>query len=140
MIRRAAFTLAAIVGLIGLTGFAKPDRYAVGQVWEYRTRPGDEGSLLKIQRIESFGPPERNERVYHISVIGFRLRTGGTVLEHSPVSRETLDASLTRPVDQAIEFPDPANGILDWKAHNGGVFTITVAEIIELIDQQTSGR
>jgi hypothetical protein len=28
------------------------DRYAEGQVWEYQTRPGDQGSLLKIQKIE----------------------------------------------------------------------------------------
>ncbi|WP_420472156.1 hypothetical protein [Brevundimonas sp. FT23042] len=140
MIRRAGVVLTALAAFTGLTGFQAPERYAVGQVWEYRTRPGDEGSLLKIQRIEAFGPPERGEHVYHISVIGFRLRNGGTVLEHSPVSQETLDASATRPGNQTVEFPDPANGILDWKAHNGGVFTITVAEIIELIDRQTSGR
>ena len=24
-------------------------QYEAGQVWEYRTRPGEEGSLLKIQ-------------------------------------------------------------------------------------------
>ena len=142
MIRRTLALLAACVAFTGLTGFDTPDRYAVGQVWAYHTRAGDDGSLLKIQRIEAFGPPERGERVYHISVIRFRLRNGDMepVLEHSPVSRETLDASVTRLADQTIEFPDPANGIADWKAHNGGVFTITVAEIIELIDRQTSGR
>lgn len=140
MIRRSLCLLAALAAFTGLAGFDTPDRYAVGQVWEYRTRPGDEGSLLKIQRIEAFGPPERGERAYHISVIRFRLGNGGTVLEHTPVSRETLDASVTQLGDQAVEFPDPGEGIGDWKAHNGGVYTITVAEIIELIDRQTSGR
>lgn len=142
MIRTALSVLAALAALTTLTGFDKPDRYAVGQVWEYNTRAGDEGSLLKVQRIEAFGPPDRGERVYHISVIRFRLRNGDMepVLQHSPVSRETLDASVTRLGDQTVEFPDPDGGIADWKAQNGGVFTITVAEIIELIDRQTSGR
>lgn len=142
MIRRTLIALGGVMALAGLTGFAEPDRYAAGQVWEYQTRPGDEGSLLKIQRIETIGPADRAHRAYHISVIGFRLRNPEmqTVLQHSPVSRESLDASVTRLGDQSAEFPDPAGGIAQWKADNGGVFTLTVAEIIELIDRQTSGR
>lgn len=142
MIRRALIALGGVVALTGLTGFAEPDRYAAGQVWEYRTRPGDEGSLLKIQRIETIGPADGGERVYHISVIGFRLRNPDMqpVLQHSPVSRETLDASVTRLGDQSVKFPDPGDGIAQWKADNGGIFTLPVAEIIEFIDQQTADR
>lgn len=132
--------LLAVMAIIGLAGFTEPDRYAAGQVWEYRTRPGDEGSLLKIQRIEA-APGDGGERIYHISVIGFRLRNAEMEprLEHSPVSRETLDASVTTLGDPGAKFPNPDDGIARWKADNGGVFTITVAEIIDLIDRQTSG-
>ena len=139
--KRLSAVLHALIAVMGLSGFAEPDRYAAGQVWEYRTRPGDEGSLLKIQRIEAM-PGDKMGPVYHISVIRFRFRNPEMqpVLQHSPVSRQTLDASVTRLGDPGIEFPDPTGGIAQWKADNGGVFTISVAEIIELIDQQTAGR
>jgi nitrogen fixation protein FixH len=139
--KRLLTLLFAAAAVMGLSGFAEPDRYAAGQVWEYRTRPGDEGSLLKIQRIETI-PGHKAEPIYHISVIRFRVLNAETepVLEHSPVSRQTLNASVTQLGDQTVEFPDPSNGIALWKADNGGVFTISVAEIIALIDEQTSGR
>lgn len=131
--------LSALAAVVLLTGLSEPDRYAAGQVWEYRTRPADSGSLLKIQRVEQHaatGP------IYHISVIGLRLRNQdmNPVLPHTPVSRETLDASVTRLSDKSPPFPDFEPGIAQWRADRGGVFTIPVAEIIEIIDRQTSGR
>jgi hypothetical protein len=72
---------------------AEPARYQAGQVWEYHTRPGDEGSLLRIQRVEDW---PGGGKVYHISVIGVRL--GGIAnqeIQHLPVSAATLDASVT---------------------------------------------
>jgi len=130
--------LSALAGLILLTGLSEPDQYAAGQIWEYRTRPADTGSLLKIQRVEQdaiLGP------IYHVSVIGLRLRNQemDPVLAHTPVSRETLDASVTRLSDKTSTFPDSEPGIAQWREARGGVFTIPVAEIIEIIDRQTSG-
>ncbi len=130
--------LAALASLVLLTGLSEPDRYVAGQVWEYRTRPADSGSLLKIQRVEqdpTLGP------IFHISVIGLRLRNQDIdpVLSHTPVSLETLDASVTRLSTKGSTFPDPAEGIAEWRSARGGVFTITVAEIVELVDRQTSG-
>ena len=137
--RRLAILGLAMVALTALTGFQEPNRYAAGQVWEYQTRPGDEGSLLKIQRIER--APGRRGLVYHISVIGFRLSNPDVlpVLHHSPVSRATLDASVTRLSSSTAEFPDPSEGIAVWKRNNGGVYDIPVARIIEAIERQTAG-
>ncbi|RHW16788.1 hypothetical protein D1610_13755 [Sphingomonas gilva] len=107
-------------------------RYAAGQVWEYRTRAGEEGSLLKIQQVEQ----APRGTVYHISLIGLSFGRGmphGGELGHMPVSRETLDASVTRLSDSKAEFPDPASGIAAWREAEGGVFTIPVAEIVENI-------
>lgn len=136
--RRLAVLGLATIALTALTGFQEPNRYAVGQVWEYQTRPGDEGSLLKIQRIER--APGRRDLVYHISVIGFRLSNPDVlpVLHHSPVSRATLDASVTRLSSSTAEFPDPSEGIAVWKRNNGGVYDIPVARIIEAIERQTA--
>lgn len=128
----------AIGAFIVLTGFSEPDRYAAGQIWEYRTRPSDDGSLLKVQRVENH---EVLGTVYHISVIGIRFRNPDMhpELPHTPVSRETLNASVTELSTQIPVFPEPEDGIAQWRADDGGVFTIPVADIVEIVDRQTSG-
>jgi hypothetical protein len=135
--------LAVLALFAGLAGQAPaPERYAEGQVWEYRTRPGDEGSLLKIQRIEAWpdAPSEDGRRVYHISLIGVRFgpQRPPSELQHFPVSRETLDASVVRPSETIADFPIPDEGIAAWRADRGGVFTIPVAEIVEALEQMLS--
>lgn len=114
--------------------------YAEGQVWEYRTRPGEGKSLLKIQKIET--PPEDPARrpVYHISIIRLKLAPNIVgFLPHAPVSRETLDSSVTRLSRKRATFPDVRPGIAEWRRAQGGVFTVTVAAIVELLDQSTRG-
>ena len=85
-------------------------------------------------------PAGHDEPIYHISVVGlgFSNPLVGTELPHTPVSRETLDASVTRLSDQSPQFPDPTPGIAQWKSDNGGVFTIPVAEIVQIVDEQTA--
>lgn len=108
--------------------------YSEGQVWEYRTRPNEPGSLLKIQRIEQRG--EAHGPVYHISLIGLQLgRDAPEALPHAPVSRETLDASVTRLSNSRADFPAVEEGIAEWRAATGGVFTITVAEIAAVVEE-----
>ncbi|MDQ4086925.1 MAG: hypothetical protein M3177_02755 [Pseudomonadota bacterium] len=111
------------------------NQYAEGQVWEYRTRAGEEESLLKIQRIEALGDPPRP--VYHISIVGIRFGgpEGQSELPHLPVSRETLDASVTRLASRTVPFPTPDEGIAEWRSAQGGVFTIPVAEIVAVAEQ-----
>ena len=128
--------LLASLGL--LSGQAPAPKYAEGQVWEYKTRPQDMGSLLKIQRTESL----HGHMVYHISVIGVHL--GGSaapnVLQHLPVSDETLDASTIRLSPARPDFPTTfEEGITTWREANGGIFTIPVAQIVDIIDQTVKG-
>ena len=115
------------------TAPAPAPAYAVGQVWEYRTRPQDEGSLLKIQRIEDAGA------VFHVSLVGVRLGGSPTEIQHLPVSRETLDASVSRLSDSDVAFPDVAAGHAEWQRAQGGVFTLTMAEIVDFAEQALAG-
>lgn len=113
-----------------------PDRadYAVGQVWEYRTRPGEEGSLLSIRHAEK---DPRGEPIYHIAIIGLKLGGGDRAIDelpHLPVSRKTLDASVTRLATRSATFPDGSEGMAMWREAEGGVFTIRVAEIVETVE------
>lgn len=133
--------LKLMIALAALAGQAvpeAPDRYAEGQVWEYRTRPGEEGSLLRIQRIEPWPGASAREprRVYHISVVGVRVGpTAQSVLPHLPVSRETLDNSVTQRSSSSASFPSVDEGIAIWRQDRGGVFTLAVADIVGAVDQ-----
>jgi hypothetical protein len=124
-----------ILGCAVLIGAAAPpsDRYAEGQVWEYTTRSQDAGSLFKIQKIEDGG---KLGKIYHISIIDIVLSDKTTTeLAHAPVSRATLDASVTRLSGTKHDWPDVEPGIAEWRENKGGVFTIPVAEIVGAIEQ-----
>lgn len=134
--------LCALIAFATLSGQSIPPPYSQGQVWEYKTRVGDEGSLLKIQRIEREPAGSKLGAIYHISVVGFHLRNPAIVpmLPHAPVSQQTLDESVTRLSTIDRSFPPADPGIAEWKQAKGGVFTITVAEIVEILDQQTAAQ
>ncbi len=132
--RAAGILLAAV----GLSGQASPVKYEAGQVWEYRTRQQDAGSLLKVQRVEMMA----QKRVYHISVVGVHFSTSGIagILPHIPVSEETLDASVTKMSATRQDFPTTAldEGIEEWRKAQGGVFTIPISQIVGIVDDQTA--
>src|SRR4051794_3852276 len=111
--------------------------YAAGQGWEYRTRSEDTGSLLRIQRIETNPAFAKYGPIYHISVIGVHFTNTplSGELQHLPVSRETLDASVTRLSSASVAFPNAEAGIAEWRSAQGGVFTIPLADIINVVEQ-----
>lgn len=112
--------------------------YAEGQVWEYRTRPGEEESRLKIQKIETPAQWATLGPIYHISVTGLHLAPHIVgQLAHAPVSRQTLDSSVIRLSGEDKAFPPIEEGIAEWRRANGGVFTISVAQIVEFLDRTT---
>lgn len=115
---------------------AQAPRFQQGQVWEYRERPIDEGSLLKIQQIER--DPALG-LIYHISIVGVRMSNPqmASTLPHAPVSQGVLDASVTKLASGAVAFPPADEGIAEWKRARGGVFTIPVNEIVDVVDQAT---
>ena len=106
-------------------------RYAEGQVWEYRTRRGEEHSLVKIQRIEV--DPETNAPIFHVSLIGLRW-ADANALDHAPVSENTLDISVTQLSADDGQFPTADEGIEEWRRARGGVYSVSLAEIIEMGD------
>jgi hypothetical protein len=135
----------AFLGAIAVATAAQadaPDRYQVGQVWEYRTRPQDSGSLLRIQKIEAEPGSASHTKIYHISVVGVHFQQAGFngELAHLPVSRETLDASVTHLSSASATFPDAEPGIADWRSAEGGVFTIPLAEVVGWIEQMVHQR
>ena len=130
----------AIALFIAATVAPHPTAYQAGQVWEYRTRPADAGSLLKIQKIETDPEAAKYGPIYHISIVGVHLfgQPAAIAIAHLPVSRSVLDESVTRLVTSDAEFPDVEEGIASWREAKGGVFTIPVDEIVMTVDDIAS--
>lgn len=107
-----------------MTADPTDNRYAEGQIWEYRTRPEDEGSLLKIQKIELLPAFANVGPVYHVSVIGLNFKDVPLEdsIQHLPLSKASLDASVTSLSSSQAVFPDPDEGIAEWKQNYGNVF------------------
>ncbi len=120
-------------------GDGQTSKYAEGQVWEYKTRVGDQGSLLKIQKIET-DPAGRP--IFHISVIGFHLAQKNfvSILPHEPVSQRSLDLSVTRLHRGPVAFPSATDGIAEWRRAHGGVSTISIADTIDVLDKTLHGQ
>lgn len=135
MVFRVAFVLAMLMA--GAVAHAVPNVYSEGQVWQYRTRAADPDSLLKIQKIDIDPSRTANRVIYHISIIGVRLNDPGVRREisHVPVSRESLDDSVTRAIPGRPPFPDASEGIAEWRRAKGGVFTVPIAKIIDIVEQ-----
>lgn len=137
---RAAFAFACLVLAGGSSLSAKPNDYLEGQVWEYKVRPQDPASLLKIQKIDR--DPRRAEHrvIYHISVIHVHLNDPAVLRDISqiPVARESLDDSVTRLANPRTAFPDASEGIAEWRRVKGGVFTTPIAQIVDVVEQTMS--
>lgn len=122
-------------------------RYQPGQVWRYRTRPGEERSRLIVCRIES-GPDFGT--VVHVQVAGVRMRKSSgprarsTTTDHIPMNRDALNVSVTavQGTDGTCKNFDAAYA--EWRREflspsgRAGVFTASVAESIELLDKASN--
>ena len=119
--------------------------YKPGQVWKYKTRAGEEGSLIYVVKVDA---EKGHGSIYHIYVDGLRIRnphlSGGiqSELPHAPVDKSTLDASVTELVRDKKQIPDISGGYATWReafdAGEAGVFNIPVAKIIDYIEQAIS--
>ena len=132
------YRLIALLAAFALAPFATaadtPDRYWAGDVWEYKARPQDKGSLILIHSIEK---DPKGAPIYHLGMVGLRFEgmEGPQPVGHLPVSRATLDASVTRRSAEKPFFMDVEAGIAQWREAKGGVFTISLAEIADVIEK-----
>ena len=117
--------------------------YEVGQVWTYKTRPGEESSRLYIARIDDDGTLDDGTpyRIFHIYVDGLNMQNRHVesgiqkVLPHAPVDEVTLDSSVIDLIDTSTVIPDISEGYAEWtRAVEVGYFfvhSISVQEIVE---------
>jgi hypothetical protein len=121
--------------LSAASGLSKAKTYAVGQVWAYKTRPQDKGSLIKIQLIEQLPLKDSSWTIYHISMNGVKVdgQAAPIGIAHLPVTQETLDKSVTKIVKSKAVFQNYGEGLAEWRRAEGGAFTVSLSEIAGIV-------
>ena len=112
---------------------ATDPKFSPGQVWSYRTRKGEESSTITVLRVETF---PKVGVIVHVRIDGITVKncSGGpspTSIAHAPISREALDRSVTKLLEQRRALPDYMHGYNEWRQACGGVYTISVADVLK---------
>ena len=116
--------------------------FAVGQIWTLKP-PMNADARIRIGRIEDDGA------TLHISLWTAAIppqpegmASLPLIAGHLPIARDALQASVDRRVDD--EAPPASLGFEEgyavWRENNGGVFTITVYEIVEMMQAAQRGE
>ena len=122
-------------------------KYKVGQIWKYQTRPNETESLLTIVKVEL---QHETEVAVHIHVDGLCIKpnepggTPGTTASHLPFSEQAMDASVIHLITQAEQLPSFEEGYKIWREAflkgEAGIFSITVAQVIDFIESTLSTK
>jgi len=112
----------------------KDSKFRPGQVWEYKTRSGEEKSSLTVLRVESL---PKVGTVIHVRVDNVRLKncTGGpepNTIEHMPFIRDAVERSVTKLLKEGSGVPDFRAGYDEWRKACGGAYSVAVSEAVEL--------
>jgi hypothetical protein len=113
-------------------------KFAPGQVWSYKTNPGEEGSTLTVLRVETLG---KMGTIVHVRLEGLHFRNCygemlADSLPHAPFSRAALDASVVKQIGSVTTMPAFEEGYQDWLSHCGGVYTVPVAQMVAMDEAQ----
>lgn len=124
------------------TGTDQDDKYKVGQIWEYRTRKGEEKSTLIIVGVEKH---IKLGTIINIYVGGLKISNPNAdnglsdEIQHLPFSKVAIDKSVTKLIETTKKLPDYKDGYDEWRTafDNGkaGVFSITVKESIDVMEK-----
>ncbi|WP_146940962.1 hypothetical protein [Chryseobacterium hagamense] len=139
------YPLAAVI-LLFFFSCTKKDgmKYRVGQEWNYKTRPGEENSILKILKTEEY---PASGKVIHISINGLKMKDPhhpegiADKISHLPITEEALDQSVISIKKDTRRMPDSieVDGYSYWKKEfdkgNAGVFSIPVSEIVNVMEK-----
>ncbi|MDR3054842.1 MAG: hypothetical protein LBU53_05495 [Zoogloeaceae bacterium] len=111
--------------------------YTAGQVWSYKTRPGEEASVLTILKVDS---DKAWRQIIHIRLDGLRVRkVDGSIIEyiaHMPFAKTAIDKSVTKLLRTEAEVPDFSRGYDAWKQAKAAPMKEPINEVVEGLAQQ----
>jgi hypothetical protein len=106
--------------------------YKPGQVWSYKTRPGEDSSTITILKVES---TPKLGIIVHVRIDSFKLENcsgnkGDSAMDHAPFAKAAIDKSVVKLLRTEKDIPDFQEGYHDWLSHCGGVYKTTVADAL----------
>ena len=120
-------------------------KYQPGQVWTYRTRPGEEASRLTILKVEPYG---KTGNAVHVRINGVKINNpqvvGGvsTEIGHLPFAEAVIDKCVVKLESSGAAVSHRLEGYDTWKEQadkgKAGVFTVTVVEAIGIVEKAMS--
>jgi hypothetical protein len=123
--------LASMLLVLGLApGTHAEPALSVGQMWTFRNAPSEKTRLV-IGRIEA--------DTIHVSILfiprppDYPWDVPEITSGHMPFHRTAINNSIVQMVGKHDVPPAFQEGYAEWKAANGGVFSITVGEAIEIV-------
>jgi hypothetical protein len=118
-------------------------KFRPGQVWTYRHRPEERRSRLVVLRVDSTA---KLGNIVHVRIEGLRIRNRLAPepinhIAHIPFSEQALQRSASQLVGEQARLPDYSAGYAQWlegaTGEGVGVFTIDVADAVEVIEETT---
>ena len=118
-------------------------KFAVGQVWKYKTRSNESDSRLTVVRVD----PDDYEfgNIIHIYISEVDIPNsdapnGKTVfIQHMPYEENALSNSVIELDAETKELPDYMAGYKLWKAAfekgEAGVFSVEVSQAVDFVQQ-----
>jgi len=120
---------------------ASDPKFHVGELWEYKTRSGEESSRLIVVKIDQ--SPELGI-IVHVAIDNLtwrdcRSKPFSQALPHMPFARKALETSLFKQMGEVKDLPDYRGGYDDWKTafseKKAGVYVIPVRDAISVAEQ-----
>jgi TonB family protein len=122
-------------------------KYKPGQKWSYKTRPGEEDSYLIVLKVDN---DAELGNIIHIALRKLKMKNSRNSegvsenVNHMPFSQEALEKSGLKLLEEKTDLPDFAEGYEIWReafdAKRAGVYSITVAEAVTVIETGLNGR
>jgi hypothetical protein len=126
-------------------GAASMSRFQPGQVWQYKTRRGEESSRLTIARVE---PHPKLGTIVHVQIKDVAITSptapGGVskVISHLPYAEQSLTDSVTTMEKDSVNPAGWEEGYKQWKsafdAGKAGIWSIPVSEAVSAMEQVLS--
>jgi hypothetical protein len=121
---------------------ANDSKFAVGDVWEYHTRPGESGSRVTIVKLDH--SPDLGV-IVHVAVDGIKLANCNDGPEpnnvaHMPFARKAFESSVIKKIASKRELPVGwKDGYEDWSSayadKKAGIYVISIADAVGVAEK-----
>ena len=116
-------------------------KFHVGDVWEYKTRPGEERSTITILRVES---SPKVGIIVHVAVdnltwLDCESNAFAQSIPHMPLARGAIEASVTRRIASTRDLPAFEEGYRLWRdafsKQPAGIYVIPMKDAVSVAEK-----